>query len=248
MTAAVPGLRTVVIIPARWGSSRYPGKPLVELAGRPMIEHVVERCCMATSVEHVIVATDHDRIARAAELAGAEAVLTGEAASGSDRVAMVARERPEFDVVLNVQGDEPTLDPRVLDALLEPLARDATVEVTTPVRRFSADENPDDPNRVKAVLATNGRALYFSRARVPHGAAVGDLWLHMGLYGFRRDVLLRFATWPPTPLETVERLEQLRLLEHGVHVLAVPTTWRGLAVDTPADVAAVERHLQTGIL
>ncbi len=234
--------RTVAVIPARHASTRFPGKPLALIAGRPMIEHVWRRCQEAQAFDEVWVATDDERIRAAVEGFGGRAVMTSPTcATGTDRVAEVALGRPDIDVWVNVQGDEPLVDPAAL-RLLAGLFSDAAVRMGTLVRPLEADE-ASSPHVVKAVLALNGDALYFSRSLVPHarepGASV-QRWGHIGLYGYRRDVLLSLAKLAPTPLEEAEKLEQLRALEHGIPIRCARVASQTVAVDVPGDVEKVE--------
>lgn len=236
--------RIVAVIPARYGSTRFPGKPLALIAGKPMVEHVWRRCQESRAFLDVLVATDDDRIREVVERFGGRAVMTSpHCATGTDRVAEVARGRPEVDAWINVQGDEPLLDPQALQ-LLAGLFSNPQVEMGTLVRPLEAAEVPN-PNVVKAVLAVNGEALYFSRAALPFIREAGHegsvrRWAHIGLYGYRRDTLQRLATLPPTPLEEAEKLEQLRALEHGIRIRCGQVQWNTVAVDVPEDVARVE--------
>ncbi|HTQ41877.1 MAG TPA: 3-deoxy-manno-octulosonate cytidylyltransferase [Polyangiaceae bacterium] len=229
--------RASVIIPARYGATRFPGKPLADLAGRPVIAHVVARAKRARGVDVVAVATDDERIARAARAAGAVAVLTGEAATGTDRVAQAARKlSPRPDVVVNLQGDEPLIEPEAIEQLLaamdEPRVRMATLA------RPLGDGEHDRPHVVKVVCARDGNALYFSRAAIPHRRGGGPSALaraHVGIYAFREPFLQEFAALEPGALEQEEALEQLRALEHGHDIRVIETTYRGFGVDTPED-------------
>jgi len=238
--------RTVAVIPARFASTRFPGKPLALIAGKPMVERVWRRCQESRAFAEVLVATDDVRIQQVVEGFGGRAVMTSpECATGTDRVAEVARGRPDVDVWVNVQGDEPLLDPNALEVLAG-LFEDEAVAMGTLVRPLE-DEEAASPNVVKAVLALNGDALYFSRSLVPHqrdaGAGV-KRWAHIGLYGYRKDVLQRLATLAPTPLEEAEKLEQLRALEHGIRIRCGQVTWKTVAVDVPEDVARAEEALR----
>jgi 3-deoxy-manno-octulosonate cytidylyltransferase (CMP-KDO synthetase) len=240
----------VAAIPARFASTRFPGKPLATLAGQPMIAHVVRRARSAASVDHVLVATDDERIARAAEAAGAEAVMTGECASGTDRVAEAVRGRPEaWDLVVNLQGDEPLLPAENIDALVTGMVADPEVGIGTLCRPLPADRR-DDPNAVKVVRDHRGRALYFSRSLVPHprdAAAAAPLWrLHLGIYCFRRPVLEAFVQLPPSPLERAEGLEQLRALENGLDIVVLDAPGEAMGVDTPEDLARVAARMSAG--
>lgn len=234
--------KTVAVIPARHASTRFPGKPLALIAGRPMIEHVWRRCQEASAFHEVWVATDDERIRATVEGFGGRAVMTSpDCATGTDRVAEVARDRPDVDVWVNVQGDEPLVDPAALK-VLSGLFADAAVRMGTLVRPLEPDEAAS-PNVVKAVLALNGDALYFSRCLVPFVREPGTpvkRWGHIGLYGYRRDVLLSLAGLAPTPLEEAEKLEQLRALENGITIRCAQVSWRTVAVDVPGDVAKVE--------
>jgi 3-deoxy-manno-octulosonate cytidylyltransferase (CMP-KDO synthetase) len=236
-------LAVLGVIPARFGSTRFPGKPLADLAGKPLIAHVVERAEEARGIDRLVVATDDERIAAAARAAGAEAMLTpADLASGSDRAAYVLeRLGPEsFDAVLNIQGDEPLLPGQAMDAALALLAeRPEAVLATLAVP--AGPEAAADPNVVKVVLDKRRRALYFSRATIPHG---GDAVLrHVGLYAFRPEYLRRYTRLGVSALERAERLEQLRALEDGATIVAAVGTWPVLGVDTPEDLERVRRVL-----
>jgi 3-deoxy-manno-octulosonate cytidylyltransferase (CMP-KDO synthetase) len=236
--------KVVAVIPARWASTRFPGKPMAELAGEPMIVHVVRRASEATTVDHVIVATDDERIAQAASSAGAEAVMTGECPSGTDRVAAAAADRDEWEIVVNVQGDEPLLAGDNIDVLVSGLSDDDEVRMTTLCRPLEV-ERAEDPNAVKVVRDLRGRALYFSRSPIPyprHREVAWKLWrLHLGIYGFRRDVLAEFVALPPSELEQAEGLEQLRALENGIPILVLDAPHPAFGVDTPEDLERVEK-------
>jgi 3-deoxy-manno-octulosonate cytidylyltransferase (CMP-KDO synthetase) len=228
--------RVAVIIPARWGAQRFPGKPLADLAGRPLVAHVVERARRARGVDVVAVATDDPRIARAAEGAGAIAILTGAAATGTDRVAEAARKlAPAADVVVNLQGDEPLIEPEAIETLVA--AMSAGTEMATLARPLDAGE-AERPQVVKVVTDLAGNALYFSRAAIPHRRAGGASALaraHVGIYGFSAAFLQEFAALPAGRLEAEESLEQLRALEHGHRIKVADTAYRGFGIDTPED-------------
>jgi 3-deoxy-manno-octulosonate cytidylyltransferase (CMP-KDO synthetase) len=240
--------RTVAVIPSRHASTRFPGKPLALIAGRPMVEHVWRRCQESGAFDEVLVATDDTRIQETVARFGGTAVMTSPTcATGTDRVAEVARARPGVDVWVNVQGDEPLLDPQALKVLAG-LFTDPTVQMGTLVRPLEALEVPN-PNVVKAVLAVNGDALYFSRAALPFIREAGHegsvrRWAHIGLYGYRHETLLQLASLMPTPLEEAEKLEQLRALEHGLRIRCGQVHWSTVAVDVPEDVARVEAVLR----
>jgi len=238
------GKRTVVaVIPARWASTRFPGKPLADLAGEPMISHVVRRAAEASTVGHVIVATDDERIAQAAERAGAEPVMTGYCASGTDRVAAAVAGRGKWELVVNIQGDEPLLSGRNVDVLVEGLLADGGAPMSTLCRPLEV-ERSEDPNAVKVVRDARGRALYFSRSPIPYprdAEAAARLWrLHLGIYGFRREALERFVALPPSELELAEGLEQLRALENGIPILVLDAPHPAFGVDTPEDLRRAE--------
>jgi 3-deoxy-manno-octulosonate cytidylyltransferase (CMP-KDO synthetase) len=239
--------KVLIVIPARWHSTRFPGKPLYILAGKPLLRHVWERCLRARKIDHVIIATDDMRIAEAAFGWGAEISLTAaKHQSGTDRAAEVAHRAKGFSIIINVQGDEPLIDPRLLDRMVTILKQDRGLEMVTAAHPF---ENPADefsPHQVKVVRDQNGDALYFSRAPIPfvrdQAPRIKTL-RHQGVYGFRRNLLLQFVKWKPTPLERAESLEQLRALENGVRVHVLITKEGSPGVDTPADAAALEQTL-----
>lgn len=237
----------VAVIPARHAAVRFPGKPLALLGGKPMVQHVWDRCRESGAFAEILVATDDPRIAGAVIGFGGQVALTSPTCpSGTDRVAEVARARPDVGVWINVQGDEPLIPPEAL-ALLASAFSDPAVSMATLVRPLEDDERTN-PNVVKAVLARSGDALYFSRADLPFQrdpqGTVKRLG-HLGLYGYRRDTLLHLASLPPTPLELTEKLEQLRALEHGIAIRCLETKFRGLGVDTPEDLARAEREWET---
>ena len=203
-----------------------------------MIEHVYRRAAAARGIGRVIVATDDDRIVKAVERFGGEAIMTAAShQSGTDRLAEVARSL-DAGIIVNVQGDEPLLEPAMIDEALAPLLADSSIAMSTLRRQIDDPADRDNPNVVKVVVDRDGFALYFSRAAIPfvrsnQPAAVA--WRHVGLYVYRRDTLLRLASLAPTPLERSEALEQLRALEHGIRILAVETRFDTIGVDTPAD-------------
>jgi 3-deoxy-manno-octulosonate cytidylyltransferase (CMP-KDO synthetase) len=235
----------LAVIPARFQSSRLPGKALADIGGRPMIAHVHERAARASRVNAVVVATDDERIASAVEQFGGVAVMTSAAhQSGTDRLAEVAALVP-CELIVNVQGDEPLLDPAVIDAVVEPLQRNSTIELGTAARRLRAPDELTNPNMVKVVCDAAGSALYFSRAPIPHGrdrSAVDAARVHVGLYVYRRETLLRLASLPPSPLEKLEALEQLRALEHGIRIHVVDTNYTSAEVNTTEDLERVRQQ------
>ena len=235
------------IIPARWASTRFPGKPLVELRGKPLVRHVWERASRAKSVDRVIVATDDMRIAEAAFAFGAEVALTSpKHPTGTDRLAEVAAKLKTSSIVLNVQGDEPDIAPSTIDRLARALQDDPLLGMVTAANPISAAADIRNPNVVKVVTDLAGRALYFSRSVIPHdrdGRGGIKYLRHQGIYGYRRKVLLDFVKWKPTPLEKAEKLEQLRALEHGVSIGVIVVKKSSVGVDVPADVAKAARAL-----
>jgi 3-deoxy-manno-octulosonate cytidylyltransferase (CMP-KDO synthetase) len=240
-------MRTVAVIPARYASTRFPGKPLADRTGKYLIQHVVENTLRVRGLEAVVTATDDERIAAAVRSFGGRVALTrDDHPSGTDRVAEVAAGL-DADVIVNVQGDEPDLPPEYVERLIARMASDRGADMATLAAPFPSDESPDDPARVKVVLGLTGRALYFSRSRIPtvrDGVpAPGTYLLHLGIYAYRRDFLLRLATLPPTPLERAEKLEQLRVLEHG-HSIAVEIVDRPTrGIDTPEQYEAFVREV-----
>ncbi len=234
----------VAIIPARYQSSRLPGKALADIGGRPMIEHVYRRASAATSVSSVLVATDDERILEAVMSFGGVACLTSpDHQSGTDRLAEVAAEL-SADIIVNVQGDEPLIDPAMIDEAIEPLLADPLVVMSTLRRRIDDPADLQNPNVTKVVVDREGYALYFSRAAIPFvrgGCPPARAWRHIGLYVYRRDLLLQLASLEPTELERSEALEQLRALEHGIRILAVETNFDSIGVDTPEDLERVRR-------
>jgi 3-deoxy-manno-octulosonate cytidylyltransferase (CMP-KDO synthetase) len=229
--------RVAVIIPARYGASRFPGKPLADLAGRPVVAHVVERARRARGVDVVAVATDDPRIHAAAEAAGATAIMTGPAATGTDRVAEAVRSlAPRPEIVVNLQGDEPLIEPEAIEALLRAMV-ESGAEMGTLARPLEPGEE-DRPQVVKVVTDLSGHALYFSRAMIPHRRAGGVSALaraHVGIYAFTAPFLESFARLVPGRLEGEEALEQLRALENGVRIRVADTAYRGFGIDTPED-------------
>ena len=239
------GSQVIAAIPARWGSTRFPGKPLAELAGRPVIAHVVERALAAETVDLVVVATDHPAIAEAARAAGATVRMTGEHASGTDRIAEAVLALDGWELAINVQGDEPLLEPANIDRLVEGMLGRPEVGMATLCRPLDRGR-VEDPNAVKVVLRADGRALYFSRSMIPFPRRdeAAALWrLHLGIYGFRRETLERFVALPPSPLERTEALEQLRALENGMEILVLEAPHDSLGVDTPEDLEEAARRM-----
>ena len=244
-------MKIVGIIPARYASTRFPGKPLALIAGKPLIQRVVEQCKKAKSLSEVIVATDDARIADAAKKFCRVEMTRGTHPSGTDRIAEVAA-RCACDAVVNIQGDEPLIEPSVIDAVAGAL-RDN--EMSTAATRIKNPAELDNPNVVKVVVNVAGHALYFSRRTIPYlrGAASGSVseqlaafvfLKHLGIYGYRRETLLRLVKFPVSALETAEKLEQLRALENGIQIAVVTVDYDSVGVDAPEDVARVEKILK----
>ncbi len=241
-------MNVIGIIPARYESVRFPGKALTDINGKPMIQHVYERTCQVALFESVLVATDDDRIYEAVQQFGGQAHMTSvEHRSGTDRIAEVACGL-DADIVVNVQGDEPLIQPEMITEAIQPLLDDADVAIGTLKHAISTPDELCDPNVVKVVTDRHDRALYFSRSPIPHvkgrdmrsaGFQACTFFRHVGLYAYRRDFLLRFIELPQTPLEQLEGLEQLRALEHGYHIAVATTLHTAIGVDTPEDVENV---------
>jgi 3-deoxy-manno-octulosonate cytidylyltransferase (CMP-KDO synthetase) len=248
--------KVVAIIPARWGSTRFPGKPLHHIAGKPLLQHVWEAVRKARRVDEVIIATDDMRVAEAAFQWGAEVSLTSlKHRSGTDRIAEVARKLPYAAYLINVQGDEPLIEPHLIDRFVNELHQNPKCEMVTAAHPFDNPADANSPHQVKVVTDLAGNALYFSRASIPYpgsgGLQAAELnkrrpggrrflvLRHQGIYGFRRDTLLQFVRWKPSPLEQAEQLEQLRALENGVTVHVLVTRHGSPGVDTPQDAKTV---------
>jgi 3-deoxy-manno-octulosonate cytidylyltransferase (CMP-KDO synthetase) len=243
-------VKVLGIIPARYASTRFPGKALALIAGKPLIQHVVERCQKAKALAEVIVATDDARIAEVVKKFCRVEMTRPEHPSGTDRIAEVAA-RCQCDAVVNVQGDEPLIDPAVIDAVAGALAQN---EMSTAATRIKNSADYDNPNVNKVVVNAAGRALYFSRRTIPYlrEAASGSVseqlaafpfLKHLGIYGYRRETLLRLVKFPVSPLESAEKLEQLRALENGIPIAVVKVDYDSVGVDTPEDVKRVEKLL-----
>lgn len=236
--------KTLGIIPARWGSTRFPGKPLHPMAGKPLLQHVWERCRRAKKLDHLIIATDDFRIAEAAFNWGAEVAMTSARhLSGTDRIAEVAAKTKQFAHIINIQGDEPMIDPRLIDRLVRALQRDPKLEMITAAHPFDDPREAESPHQVKVVVNARKEALSFSRALLPATRRPSRVFRHQGIYGYTRDLLLRFVRWKPSPQERAESLEQLRALENGVRIKVVMTESGSPGVDTPEDARMMERRM-----
>ena len=246
-------LKTILgIIPARYASTRFPGKPLAKIAGKPLLQHVVERCAQARFLTQVIVATDDRRIAEFAEKFCKVEMTSPDHPSGTDRAAEIAKRIP-CDAVVNIQGDEPLIDPAVIDAVAGALAH-APMSTAATVIKDPAEY--DNPNVVKVVVNLAERALYFSRRTIPYvrdaasrsrdeQLAAFPFLKHLGIYGYERETLLKLVGFPQSPLERAEKLEQLRALENGIELAVVRVDYDSVGVDVPEDVARVEERLKT---
>jgi len=244
-------MKIIGVIPARYASSRFPGKPLHEIAGKPLIQHVIERCQKASSLAKVIVATDDKQIREVAQRFCHVEMTRSDHPSGTDRIAEVA-ERHDCDALVNIQGDEPLIDPKVVDAVAGALGKS---EMSTAATGIADPQEYENPNVVKVVVNQAGQALYFSRRTIPYvrdaantpateQLAAFPFLKHLGIYGYARHTLLRLVKFPMSPLERAEKLEQLRALENGIPIAVVRVNYESIGVDVPADVQRVERLLR----
>lgn len=245
--------QAIAVIPARYASTRFPGKVLADIAGSPLVAHTYRRAIQADRVSSALVATDDPRVVDALAPFDIPTMMTSpDHTSGTDRMAEVARSH-EADIYVNVQGDEPLIDPKAIDACIEALTNDPEVPVATARRPLVMEEQIHDPNIVKVVTGVSGRALYFSRSVIPNiRDESGDWrpfhnhWQHIGLYAFRRDFLMAYAKLESTPLERLEKLEQLRILENGHPILVVDTEYVSIGVDVPEDLERVRKMFAEG--
>jgi len=239
--------RIAGIIPARWGSSRFPGKPLHLLAGKPLLQHVFEQARKCKRLDEVLIATDDERIRDAAQGFGAEVVMTSpDHPSGTDRIAEAAARFSGLSHVFNIQGDEPLLDPALVDDLARIMTQSPDLAMITAANPITDQSQMDDPNIVKVVLDNDGDALYFSRSAIPHRRSRPEglvLYRHVGLYGYRCDFLGNFVLWPPGLLEQTEGLEQLRALENGIRIRVVVTPHEAIGLDSPDQIPLIESLL-----
>jgi 3-deoxy-manno-octulosonate cytidylyltransferase (CMP-KDO synthetase) len=244
-------VRIIGIIPARFASTRFPGKPLASIAGKPLLQHVVERCRLARALTDVIVATDDERIRATAENWCKVEMTAAHHPSGTDRIAEAVARWP-CDAVVNIQGDEPLIEPAVINAVAAALAQ---AEISTAAARLKAPEEYENPNVVKVIVNAAGHALYFSRRTIPYlrqaasrsvseQLAAFPFLKHLGIYGYRRETLLRLVKLPVSPLETAEKLEQLRALENGISIAVLQVDYECVGVDVPEDVERVERLIR----
>ncbi|MDB4353828.1 3-deoxy-manno-octulosonate cytidylyltransferase [Akkermansiaceae bacterium] len=237
----------VGIIPARWASSRFPGKPLFPLLGKPLLQHVYERALLCKELDDLVIATDDNRIADLAKSLGAKIAITrDDHPSGTDRIAEAAAQFPSATHVLNIQGDEPLLDPDLVDTLARTLREDESLPMVTAASPISDLELIPDPNIVKVTLTSGGDALYFSRSPIPfRREAIPELptYRHLGIYGYRTDFLSHFVSLSPSPLEKSESLEQLRALENGARIRVLITQHEAPGLDSPDQVPLIESLL-----
>ncbi len=235
-------MKAICVIPARYSSTRLPGKPLKDICGKPMICRVWERASRAASVAEVIVATDDERIFQAVEKNSGRAMMTrADHKTGTDRLAEVAEHFPDADVIVNVQGDEPLIEPALIDALVAEFDADAALQMATVATELTDAVEMQNPNNVKVVVDRTGNALYFSRALIPYPRNTGKaaVFKHIGIYAYRREFLLAYAKMEPTPLEQAESLEQLRALENGFKIRVIKSSCRFVGVDTAEDLELV---------
>ena len=232
-------LKTIGVIPARFASTRFPAKVLADIAGKPLIQHVWEKAVQSKELDEVLIACDHQEVFKAAQNFKARVVMTdARHPSGSDRIAEAVKNL-NVEIVVNIQGDEPFIDSRTIDALAALLKKDTEIVMGTVIKPITDELDMVNPNVVKCVVDAQGYALYFSRAPIPYhrdGLPSGNIaFKHLGLYAYRKDFLMEFTHWPKGVLESIEALEQLRALEHGVKIKTTVTNYESIAVDTPQD-------------
>lgn len=249
----MPKQKVIVCIPARYGSTRFPAKVLAKDTGKFLIQHVYEQACLAKLPDRVIIAADDKRIAQAAESFGAECVMTNpDCPSGTDRIAEAAGEL-DFDIIVNLQGDEPEIDPANIDTVAKLLVDNPQSGMSTLVAEFENREQINDPNIVKVVLDENSRAIYFSRSVIPYDrnqggiGSVKNCLRHIGIYAYRRDFLLKITKLPQTPLEKLEKLEQLRAIENGFDILVAKVKHTCAGIDTPEQYAEFVKRFKQKI-
>lgn len=243
-------MKAIGVIPARYASTRFPAKVLANLAGKPVIAHVWEKAKSCQKLDEVLVACDHDSVFKAVKAFGANAVMTKpEHPSGSDRIAEAISTKPEYDIIINIQGDEPFIDPKVIDSLVDLMKKDSGLGVATAVKEIVTEGDLNNPNVVKCVIDESGCALYFSRSPIPYNRNVQPpkgmkRYKHIGIYAYRRDVLNKFTTWSKTCLESIEQLEQLRFLEKGHKIKTIVTDYESVAIDVPEDLEKAHEWLE----
>lgn len=239
-------MKFVCIIPSRYASTRLPGKPLCDIAGKPMVQRVYEQARKAEKLESVVVAVDNPRVYDTVVSFGGQAIMTREDhANGTDRLAEAVEHFPDADVIINVQGDEPLIAPDVIDALCRVFEEDSTLQMAT-VAAPLAKEEYDEPSAVKVVMNRNNEAMYFSRSLIPYprNAYEGIMkpYKHIGIYAYKRDFLLKYAAMEQTPAEQVESLEQLRVLENGYKIKVITTNHQFIGIDTPEDLEHIREY------
>ncbi len=242
-------MRSIGVIPARFDSKRFPGKPLALINNKPLIQHVWQRAKMATLLDDVIVATDDERIlSKVEEFAGKCVMTSSDIRSGSDRVAEVAKDS-QVDIVLNIQGDEPFIEPALIDDVVGVFDNHGT-EMVTAVRRADAEDDILNPNLVKVVFDKDWNALNFSRTPITNNQdnSSPEYWIHLGIYGYTREFLLKFATMDQTPLELSESLEQLRAIENGYWIRLIDTTYKSFPIDTESDLNRANEEFEKYVL
>lgn len=241
---------TAVIIPARYASTRLPGKPLIKIQGKSIIQWVYEKSQQAKTADKIIVATDHQKIFDEVKKFGGEVQMTSpDHKSGSDRIAEVARNNPDIKIAVNVQGDEPLINPESIDMAVHKLLSDEKADISTLIREITEEKEVSNPNLVKAVIANSGRALYFSRAAIPYQREqrISCYYAHIGLYVFRRESLIKMTELPQTELEQAECLEQLRALQNNLIIQTQKVDYKPLGIDTPEDLEEFRRIIEQKI-
>jgi len=248
-------MKFVCVIPARYASSRLPGKPLALIGGKPMVQHVYERAAGAAKIDEVIVATDDRRILDAVQEFGGKAVMTDPALpSGTDRVYQAIKDQPDVDVVINLQGDEPFIEPQLLNQLCAVFEEQPEVRIATPIKRIKEAADLENPNLVRVTRDKNGFALYFTRSVIPYLRDEKEraLWherapfyKHVGIYSYRKDCLAELTALEQSSLEQIEKLEQLRFLENGYRIYTLITDYESLSVDTADDLEKVNRFIKS---
>ena len=243
-------MQTAVIIPARYGSTRLNGKPLIEVGGKPIIQWVFEKAVQATLADRVIIATDNQQIYETALLFGAEAEMTLESHhSGSDRIAEVVDRHPEIGYIVNLQGDEPMINPEYIDKVIRLVKFDESADVSTLVTEIKDKKEVDNPNQVKCVFDNNNYALYFSRSKIPYERNEGHskFYGHIGIYGYKRNALFAMTNAPQTPLELTESLEQLRVLQMGMKIKVDVVDEKPIGIDTIEDLNNFKNQILAGM-
>ena len=238
--------KIAIIIPARYGSTRLPAKALIEVDGKPIIQYVWEKAKSSKLADEVIIATDHEDILAACKRFGADAMMTSvNHKCGSDRIAEVAQKRPDIDLIINVQGDEPLITPESIDACISALKENKDADVSTLIRVIESEDELNNPNVVKCVKNLQGYAMYFSRSKIPYERNIEnhEFYGHMGIYGYRRDALFRMTSLPQTSLEKTESLEQLRVLDNGMKIITAVVKDNAVGIDTAEDVERFKAKL-----